>query len=84
MASKCLADQLREVQTKMENLVIQVDALDAEINQTKDNIPQGVPHTLEELNLFCEKITRRTLVNHELERVREERNRLRGRVNQHQ
>jgi hypothetical protein len=51
-------------------LVIQVDALDAEINQAKGNMIQGVTPTEQELNLLIEKIARRTLLNHELEQVR--------------
>ncbi|CAF1274995.1 unnamed protein product [Rotaria sp. Silwood1] len=68
----------------MENLVRQVDHLDTEINVAKGSIVQGVTPTEQELNLLFAKITRRALLNHELEQVRAERNSLRDRLNQHQ
>lgn len=54
----------------MENLVVEVDTLDAQINLAKNSLVQGVTPTAEELDLLFKKISQRALLNHQLEQAR--------------
>jgi hypothetical protein len=55
----------------MENLVIQVDDLDSQISAFKKKILEGEFLTEDEINLFIEKVAKRSLLNADLQRIRE-------------